>query len=431
MSSLANWTGNFKQRYGRFINPLPEENSMAEMAPFEQQDYRPGLGYNFPVVVGNEHGQTADVSNTAFAFNAAIDSSILNASLDGATVGLVGNVPYDVSFKGNNGAGNGSRGGAFWKPYDLKVKMLVQAANLYRELLLLYGCGGASFTTPAANIGVIATTPAPAGTFTAGNVSSLTVASNAPGIWNQMTNALVDVHNGATPRETGVTVVGYNADTGALSLSKAGSAVVPVAGDVIVPAGWKQKSAVGLQAIMQNAGILFNINAALVPMWKCVTIAVGGQMSRDVILGMASRLFPNGLTGGGRLFVSGPTFADLVKQTFDLQRYEGNSDSVKQQGAEKLTYKTAIGLVEVVLHRYMKNGIALFFPHGKVKRIGSTDITFKGDGPNEFFFLELPSNAGYQLRAMQNQAPVIEIPYHAAIFTGIANSATSGATGGV
>jgi hypothetical protein len=430
MSSLANWVGNFKQRYGRFQNPLAEENTFAEYLEFIQQDYRPGLGYNFPIVVGNEHGQTADVSNTAFAFNPAIDSQILNAQLDGATIGVVGNVPYDVSFKGNNGAGNGSRGGAFWKPYDLKVKMLLQSANLYRELLLMYGCGGTTFSTPAANIGIIGGTPS--GTLNTPNVSQLTLASNAPGMWGMMApGALVDIYQGAsgTIRAAGVTVQGYNKANGALTLFLSGSGVTPAVGDTITPYGWKQKSAVGLEAILLNQGTLFGINAALVPPWKAVQIAVGGVLSRTHILNLAAQLAAGAFSGGGRLFVSPASFSDLVIETFALQQFPENTASVKQQGAEKLLYKTSVGVIEVVIHRYMKQGEAWFLAPGKCKRVGSTDVTTKGDGPNDMFFLELQGNAGYQMRAMQNQAPVLEIPGFCGILTGIVNSASSGAVG--
>jgi len=437
MSTLANWTGNFKERYHKFINPLAEQNSFAEHLEYIPQEFRPGLGYNVAVVTRNEHGQTADITSTAFAFKSAIDSKVENARLDGATVGIVGNVPYDVSFKGNNGAGQGNQGGAFWKPYDLKVKMLVQSANLYRELLLMYGAGGAAFTTAAANIGVFATTPTPAGTYAAGTATgAITVATNAPGLWNMMLGAKVDIYNGSTLSRSAVEVKGYNPETGLLTLGDhadatgTGAGTVPVAGYYIVPHGWLTKSAVGLQAQLSNTTTMFGIDAATVPMWRPIQLSVGGAMTANVITGLAARLANNG-GRGGKLFVSPATFADLVKDTIALQRYTENTAKVKRQGAGQIAFETPVGPIEVVAHRYMKQSIAFFLPDGLAKRVGSTDVTFKGDGPNEFFFLELPSNAGYQLRVMQNQSAFIEIPYHAAILTGIVNSTTSGATGGV
>jgi len=421
MSSLANWQANFKRRYGSFINPMPSDNTVAKFAAFVQQDRRPGENYNFPVKVGNEHGITPNVDGTAFALNAAIDSVLQNAQLDGATLALVGNVPYDVAFKSNNGAGEGSTGGAFMRAFDLKIQSLMESMEFYREISLLYGCGTAA--AAAANIGVVNAAVSGAN-LAAPQVINLTRGSWAPGIWNMMINGLVDVYqaNGTTVRDTGVQVQSVDATQCRLTLFKAASAAVVAPGDVIVPAGWRTKSCYGLQALLENVGTILNINAALYPMWKSVQYPAGGALARAKILQMAARMYPNGIKGGGTLFVNGMTFAELAEEADTLQRYTGNTDEVKRQGAESLLYKSPIGNIEVAVHAYMKQGIAMFFKTGTVKRVGSTDVTFRGDGPNDWFFLELPQNAGYQLRVMSNQAPVMEIPYHCAIISGISNT---------
>lgn len=434
MSTLANWVGNFKTRYGRLENPLPNINTFAEEMPFVRQDYRPGIGYEWPIVIGNEHGQTADVSNTAFPFNPPVDSQIIRANLDGATIAVIGDIPYDVDFRGMNGAGNGSQGGAFWAPYDAKHKLLLQSAGLYRELLLMYGCGGAAFTNPACNLGVISTTPAPAGTFATPNTSTITLASNAPGLWVQMIGAKVDVLTSAgVTRQLGVTVQGYDPDTGLLTLFASGSGITPVAGDKIVPFGWKQKSAIGLEAWLLNTGTLAGINAALVPFWKSVQLSAGGALSRTTIQALATRLVSRGypVGKGGKLYVAGPGFNDLLAETYLLQRFDKNTDSVKQQGAEELEYKTAIGVIKVVVNANKKQGQAFFMCPGMSKRVGSTDVTTKASGSQEMFLQQLENNAGYRMRTMQNQAPGLKIPAYFGIITGIVNSATSGATGGV
>jgi hypothetical protein len=421
MSSLANWQGNFKRRYGSFINPLPSDNTIAEFAKFVQQDRRPGENYNFPVKVGNEHGQTPNVDGTAFSLSPAVDSQLQNAQLDGATLALIGNVPYDVAFKSNNGAGDGSNGGAFMRAFDLKIQSLMESMEFYRELSLLYGCGTAA--AAAANIGVVNASISGAN-LAAPQVVNITRATWAPGIWNMMTNGLVDVYqsNGTTLRDSGVTVQAIVATTARVTLFKAASAVVVAANDVIVPQGWRTKTCYGLQALLENTGTILNINAALYPSWQALNYNVGGALGRAKLLQFCARLYPTGARGGGKLFVNGMTFAELAEEADALQRYTGNTDEVKRQGVESLQYKSPIGTLDVAVHSYLKQGIAMFFKNGAVKRVGSTDVTFRGDGPNDWFFLELPSNAGYQLRVMSNQAPVIETPYHSGILTGITNT---------
>lgn len=433
MSTLANWLPNFKQRYGDFTDPLPEENTIADFFPFVKQDQRPGIAFNFPIVVSLEHGQTADNTGTAFQFNSAIDSVLQNAQIDGSTLGMIGNIPYDVSFKTRNGAGNGNTGGSFRTAFELKTDLLMKSMEFYREISLLYGCG--SGTTITCNIGVIATSPAPTGTNLGGGmVAAITAQTWAPGIWTNMLNAKVDVYaaDGLTPvagGSAGVSVTAVNADTAQVTFSLAASTAVLAAGQKLVMTGWRTKSCVGVEGILLNTGLLFNINAAVYPMWKALQVTVSAALTRARILGLMARLFPNGLTAGGSLFVSGPTFADLAEEADALQRYTGNTDEVKRQGANQLEYKSPAGPVTVKLHKYMKQGEAMFFPTGNGKRVGSTDITFRGEG-QDWFFLELPTNAGCQLRIMSNQAGILTMPFRCAILLGIQNTASSGVVGG-
>jgi hypothetical protein len=432
MSTLANWLPNYKQRYGDFTDPLPEENTLADFFPFVKQDQRPGVAFNFPIVVSLEHGQTADVSGTAFAFNSAVDSVLQNAQIDGATLGIIGNIPYDVSFKSRNGAGNGSTGGAFRTAFELKTDLLMKSMEFYREVSLLYGCG--SGTTITCDIGVVIS--ATGSNLGSGMVVLFSKASWAPGIWSNMLNAKVDFYaaDGLTPvagGSAGASVTSVNADTAQVGFSLAASTAVIAAGHRVVMTGWRQKSCVGCEGILLNTGTIFNIPAGTYPMWKALQIDLAGAaaLNRARVLGIMARLFPNGLTAGGSLFVSGPTFADLAEEADSLQRYTGNTDEVKRQGANQLVYKSPAGEVTVKLHKYMKQGEAFFFPTGNGKRVGSTDITFRGEG-QDWFFLELPTNAGCQLRIMSNQASILTMPYRCAIIKGILNSTTSGAVGG-
>jgi hypothetical protein len=57
-------------------------------------------------------------------------------------------------------------------------------------------------------------------------------------------------------------------------------------------------------------------------------------------------------------------------------------------------------------------------------RVGSTDLTFTLPGsPNEFFYRELDSQAGAEIRIYTDQAVVCESPYHVVEFTGVQNTA--------
>lgn len=432
MSSYANWAPGFKERYGDWINPLPEEDTLAELGEFIKEEWRPGVAFNFPIKVQNEGGVTHNVDGSAFTVNDAIDSVWQNARLDGATVLLCGNLPYDVNAKSSNGAGPGSKGGAFWKATDQKVESMMVSASLYRELNLAYGAGTAS--TIAASIGAVAANVSGT-TLTNGPTITITRATWAPGVWNQIRGHKVDIYqsDGATLRESGVTVTSAatSGTQNRLVLTKSGSAVTVAAGDLIVLNGQKAKSCYGLQAILENTGSLFNISASTYGMWQSCSFSAGSAtLTRAKIGQFASRIFPNGLKNGGNLFVSGPTFADLGEEADALVQWtvqDGNAPKLKRQGTNRLEFASQIGPITIVNYIYQKQSLAFFVGNSEsggslFKRVGASDITFALPGTREWFWTELSAAAGSQLRCYSNQAGVLEIPYHCGEITAISNN---------
>jgi hypothetical protein len=428
-ATFTNIQGMFKQRYGRWIEPLPDVHTLADEGDFIPGENRPGLGYNFPVLSGVEHGQTPNVDNSAFAINAAIDSQVLNASLDGATILLQSVVSYDTIYKSLNGAGSGSNGGAFKTALDQAVQAMLMGAALYRELALGYGPG--TSTAIAADIGVVNASISGAN-LGAVQVVTTTVATWIPGLWIMMQNALVDIYqaDGTTVRDTGVTMQARPSTTQTrLQLFKSASANTVAAGDRIVPKDWRTKSCFGLEAIYNNAGTIFGINAAVVAPWRCMTFSSGGVLTRAKIMSYAAQVSLNGAHNGGKLLVSAPSFADLAEEASQLQRYTGNTDKVKRQGASSLSYETACGVIEVIVWQYQKQGQAFFIAADNFRRVGSTDLTMKPIGGGaEGFFTHLTGNAGAQMKIFSNQAPVFEMPYRNFIVNGIVNNTGAAAT---
>jgi hypothetical protein len=430
MASVPSVNGMFKQRYGRWIDPLPDEHTLADFGDFIPSENRPGLGYNFPVLTGLELGQTANVDGSAFALNPAVDSTVLNANLDGATILLQSVVSYDTIYKSLNGTGNGNQGPAYKTALDQTVQAMLQGAALYRELALAYGPG--TSTAVASNIGVVGGSVSGAN-LGATQVVYLTEASWIPGLWiiATGTNGMkVDIYqtDGTTLRETNVNVDARPSTTQTrLQLTKAASAATVAANDKIVPLGWRTKSCFGLEAIYNNTGSIFGINAANVAPWRCMTFGAGGAMSRAKIMAMAAAVSINGVKNGGKLFVCAPTFADLAEEANALQRYTANTDKVKRQGASQLIYETAAGQVEVVVYQYAKQGQAFFISNDNFRRVGSTDLTMRPIGGGaEAFFTHLTGNAGAQMKIFSNQAPVFEMPYRNFLITGIANNTANG-----
>jgi hypothetical protein len=425
-ATYANVQGLFKTRYGRWIDPLPDDHTLADYGDFVQQDSRPGLNYAFPVLTAIEGGQTANVDNSAFTINAAIDSNVLQATLDGATILMQAVLSYDTIYKGLNGAGNGSQGGAFKTALDQAVSSLLMGAALYRELALAYGPG--TSTALSSNIGVVLSSISGAN-LAAPQVVALTVASWIPGLWIMVQNHLVDIYqsDGTTPRDTGVTMQARPSTTQTrLQLFKTASAATVAANDVIVPQGWRTKSCFGLEAIYNNATTLFGINAATVAPWRCMTFNAGGQLTRAKLMGYGAAISTNGVKTGGKLFVCSYAFADLAEESNTLRQFM-TDNTVRTQGASELIYVTACGEINVAVYQYAKAGQAMFIAKDNFRRVGSTDITMRPIGGGaQGFFTHSTTTAGAQIKCFSNQAPVFEMPFRNFLITGIVNSAASG-----
>jgi len=414
---MGNFDGLLKRRYGRYQNVLPSEDSICQYGRFIPQDQRPGESYQVGIKLTNEHGVAFNSDGTAYDLATAIDAKTKQASINGCNIEMTAIIPRDTIARAANG-----EGASYFEAIDFKVMSILESAEFYREIQTMYGPGGT--TTIASNIGAVNASISGAN-LAAPQVINITRGTWAPGIWNQYIEGKVDIlqSDGVTSRETAVTVQAVTAAKCRLKLYKAGSVATVAAGDLIVPAGSVGTACTGLQPILENTGSLFGIDAAVYPSWQGVTFSAGSAgMTRAKVLGMASRIYPNGLRTGGTLFVSGATFADLAEEADALQRFNGNTDDVKRQGANALEYKSPIGLIRVQVHGYKKQGIAFFIGNEVFERVGSTEITTQMKGTNRFFYTELPTKSGSQIGCFTNQAPFLRVPYHCAIVTAIVNN---------
>lgn len=416
MSAYSNIQGLFKRRYAAYVNPLPSDNTLADAMGFVPQDVRPGEDYRFPIQTGVEHGVSHNSDNTAFSVASVVDSTVSVASLEGTTILVAGNLPYDVIAKAMNGDA------AYFKAMDYKVKALMQGGELYRELSLAYGGGGGAAV--AAEIAVVSASISGAD-LNATQIVSITRATWSAGIWNTMLNARVDIlqSDGDTVRAAEVTVTAVTTSNNRITLSKSGSGATVATNDKIIMRGSEDKSCYGVKGILQNTGTLFGISAATNPFWQALSFSAGSAtLTIAKIQNMGALLSRNGLTKGGDLFVPPEAFADLVTELQDHDRYNNQTDA-KQTGFYTLLVKSACGPITVHCYKWQQQGFAWFLGKGVGKRVGATDLTFSLPGTNKWFYVELESSAGCQIRVYSNQAPILTIPYHCAIITGIQSTA--------
>lgn len=425
---------NFRKRYAPWVNPLPEENTLAEEFDFEQRDMRQGGTYAFPVVVSQEQGITLATDGGTNTTNASIDAVIKEAQIDGSEIVAVSDMSSNELARSSNGANKGGGGAApaYYEISDLKMTQNQLLGSRVREVQLAWGAGTAAAI--AADIGVVSSSISGAN-LGANQVVTLTRASWIPGLWPLMQSALVDIYqaDGSTLRDSSVTVVTLTSVTqNRIQLFKTGSANTVAANDRIVLVGARTKSCYGIQAIGENTGTLFNIDALANIVWRVTSYTSFGAPTRAKIGLLAARLRAYGVTKGGTLFCATTMLADLIEEADLTHHFEtvGNdlAPKVKRQGSSALVYTTPAGDIKVVAHAYWKQGFAFF--HGNKmdgsgkngKRIGATDWTYD-EARGGMMFRPLESATGARIRGYTHQAPILTVPWHNAWISGVTSNA--------
>lgn len=423
MTISAALQGNYRIKYGPWIDALPEINSFAEALPFQPQSRRPGEKYRVPFLSGIEHGQTASRAGGLFDLNEPIGAEVPYAELDGSTIIVRAQYAWDdvyASLNGNNMQGGGDAG-SYQDAMSLKMKAKGMGGSLYRDLALAYGPGATSVC--ASNIGVVKTTAG--GTLATARNVFLTKASYIQGLWPSMKNALVDVYqsDGTTIRETGVTVIGVpNQNKTLVTFYKQGSTATMTANDIIVPFGWCGQSCIGVEPVMKTqTGSLWGISdVSVIPQFRSLTFDAGGPLTRKLIRQYAAVLAANGSKKGGRLKLSGSAFSSLAEE-YSGQNRDTSKGGVKRQGESSLVYETPAGDIAIEVWDLAKQGQAMYIANtSNAYRIGTTDNTMRPiKGLNEAFLTPLIDKAGCQSMLYSNQAPFVEQNWHNMLITGI------------
>jgi hypothetical protein len=180
----------------------------------------------------------------------------------------------------------------------------------------------------------------------------------------------------------------------------------------------------GLNAILVNAGSLFNIDASVYTLWKSQTYsASSAALTLGKILSATSLAVQRGLNEKASVLVNPQTWSNLVTDLAAFRKFDSSyKPSKAENGWENVTFYSQNGELEIISHNCVKKGEAFIVPIKKIKRLGAQDVSFKTPGREDEIFLHLPSNAGFELRLYTDQAIFLETPARAVKITGIVNS---------
>jgi len=315
---------------------------------------------------------------------------------------------------------------AFVKATSLMVQNMVNSMAKRLEISCLYG---------RTNIGKISATSGAGGT----RVYTLATASWASGIWAGSENMPLDATSLAVPTASGdkinsnAQIVVTSVDLTARTVSVSGNATDLTAvdgaigaGAFFIPRGSLLNDVFGLDRIITNTGVLYNIDASVYALWKGnVYSAASAALSFQKILAAVALPVERGLDQDVVCMLSPKTWANISSDQAALRMYDDSYKTSKlENGASEYCFHGQNGKIDIVSSIYIKEGEAFVFPPKRLKRIGAMNISFKMPGrqQQEDFFLELTSSAGYELRSYTDQTLFSDSPARLVKINNIVNS---------
>jgi hypothetical protein len=397
-STISAW---LKEVYADSIADLvPEGVKLLKLVPFSSGDKELGDQFVQPVALTHEHGFTA--GSGAFSLNNHIAATYAEAQISGKNLLLRTAVSYDSAAR----ASSSKR--AFMRWSEQVVGNMT--ASFTKRLEILHFYGGTSLGVVSANN---------AGALT------LTTATWAPGIWMGSEGMIIEAFTaltGGSQHDTDLTVDSVDVSTRTVTVTGTSTAVVQ--NDYLFYKGFRGAEMNGIDAIVTNSTTMYNINAGSYALWAGNSYSAGSaRLTFQKIQAAIALAVNKGLDEKVHVFISPATWADLNTDLAALRKIDDSYSKQKgENGFESICFYSVNGEVEIVPSIYIKQGEAFVVPVKRLKRLGSTDVTMRMPGMSEEqLVLQLPSNAGYEMRLFADQQLFCERPGYLCKITSIVN----------
>lgn len=425
-NTAATLNGIFRRVYSDKVRTLiPAFAILQGRVPFSKAVIL-GDKYILPVVVSDEHGFTYGGSTaTNYTLNSAVSMQLQEAQIPGSELTLQSGISYGAVSRAQNKGET-----AVEQAVRLLLERMKASATKRVEIAMLYG---ASQT----GLGCVS---AISGTSTS-RVLTVSQATWASGIWSGMENCGLDAwyNTSTTPVQITanaqmivtavsaanrtITVSGNSTD---LTLFDSHAAGVAGTDGTLFFLGAQGNEMTGIDAIISNTGTLFNISATTYNLWAANTYACGSaELSMGKILSGLATAVGRGLLEDVVLLLNPDSFANIMSDLAAQRKFDGSYSKKKaENGSETVTFYGQNGMIELVPHPMVKSGEAFALPLDVIQRVGSSDVSFRGEGPTgqEDYLFQNTSTNGWTCRAYTDQAILIEQPAFCTKFTGIVAS---------
>lgn len=388
--------GLFKELYGDLKDLVPNNVKLTNMIEFAKGQKQLGGAYNEPVVLGLEGGITYGGSEgEAFALATPNSFQLRNARVKSVEMVLRSAISTAVASRSQTDAG------AFERGIKLLTGNMLKSMYHRLEVSLLYGQKG---------IGAVESD-----TGTGPTVLKIQDQEWAAGVWVGTNKHKIEIFSSDLTVSRGeFTIQGYNLDSKEVTVAEDASAVV--ADDVIYFSGAfstvdGHKDMLGLQAIAERRGTLFEINNASEPLFQGNLVDVGtaataAKLSFAKVEEAVARAVEKGLGDETMsVMVNVNSWNDLLTEQSAKRRYDDSYNPAKiKEGARAIEFEGQAGSIEIIPSTYVKEGYAYAFCKKDLIRIGSSDVTFQTPGREGEFFRILDNHSGYELRAYSDQS---------------------------
>lgn len=403
--------GDFKERYNAkgIQNAIPESRVILKNVEFEKATLV-GNAFHTPVILSDEAGFTYAANNAGnYALNGPISLNVPDAQVRPSQITLVSQISYDAL---SQSLGSGA---AFLSATKLITKRMIDSMSKRVELAALYGGSGIGTTSTTGSSSVSSTK----------EIVAFTQQSWSDGIWAGTVNNQIQFYNGTTLVSSGtdsvftISAVNPTAKTLTVTGTSTGIAALhalvvttPTALTVYFNSAYGNEMT-GINAILTNTGTLFNIDAATYDLWKSNVIDNNnGKLTFLALQNAVAVAVGRGLDTAVDVLVNPKVWANLVTSQSGARRFDSSyKKTMMENGAEKLTFYSQNGTMNITPSLYVKEGDCFILPFDTYQRIGSMDIEFMPQvmGSDEFFQY-VPGYNAYELRLWTNQQIFCTLP---------------------
>jgi hypothetical protein len=407
--------GDFKERYNTkgIQDAIPESRVILKNVEFDKATLV-GNAFHTPVILSDEAGFTYAANNAGnYALNGPISLNVPDAQVRPSQITLVSQISYDAL---SQSLGSGA---AFLSATKLITKRMIDSMSKRVELAAIYGGVGLGTTALTGSSSVNATT----------EIVAFTQQSWSDGIWAGTVNNQVQFYNSVTLVSSGAdsvfTISAVNPTLRTLTVTGSATGItalhalvvtVPTALTIYFNSAFGNEMT-GIDKILTNTGTLFNISAATYDLWKSNVIDnAAGKLTFLALQNAVAVAVGRGLDTTVDVVINPKVWANLVTSQSGARRFDSSyKKSLMENGAEKLTFYSQNGTMNITPSLYVKEGDAFILPFETYQRIGSMDIEFMPQvmGSDEFFQY-VPGFNAYELRLWTNQQIFCTLPARSA-----------------